>query len=77
MGYDFRIKGGFYPKKTGTYPWPCASEPERTIDLLEDDVLTKSDDGKYTVHTGICCFGIVLKDDEVKPIDDEVKLRLL
>jgi len=77
MGYDFSIKGGVRPKKAGRYPWPCAGSPNRTIELLEDDILTKSPDGTYMVHTGLGCFGIVMKDDEVERFEEVVKLRLL
>jgi len=45
---------------------------------LADDVLTKNPEtGKYMVHTGLGCFNIILKDEEVTPIEGEVHLRLL
>jgi hypothetical protein len=77
MGYKFTISGGVRVKADKEYPWPCASSPNRTIELFTDDVLTKSEDGTYMVHTGVGCFGIVLKDEEVEPIGKDVALRIL
>lgn len=77
MGRHFTIEGGVRPKAAGRYPWPCSGEPNRTIELLTDDVLTKSEDGTYMVHTGLGCFGIVLKDEEVEPIGKPVGLQML
>lgn len=82
MGYNFIVSNGVRVKKAGDYPWPPSKprdeeDKNRTIDLDTDDVLTKSPDGTYIVHTGLCCFGIVLRDDEVEPIEGDVKLRML
>lgn len=77
MGYNFTIKNGFRVKVRGIYPWPCADLPDRTLELFEDDVLTKQADGTYMKHTGLGTFGHVLKDDEVEPIGEEKHLRLL
>lgn len=57
----------FNPRHSGNYPWPCASEPGRTIELLESDVLTRHKDGAFMKHTGLGCFGIHLKPEEVVP----------
>lgn len=79
MGYSFTIKAehALKVKKDGHYPWPCQREKDRTIELFTDDVLTKNaDDGKYVIHTGLGCFGIVLADDEVEPWGRDVALRL-
>ena len=72
--YRFKVKNGFKVKKNANYPWPCASEKDRMLFLHVDDVLTKGADGKYTKHTGICKFGIILTDDEVEPIGKTIKL---
>ncbi len=81
MGYDFTIKNGVRVKKDGKYPWPALRcvppEPDRTIYLYTDDVLTRSEDGTYMKHTGLGCFNIVLRDDEVEPICNDSHLRLL
>lgn len=82
MAYVISIKkdDALRVKKDGVYPWPTLKcvppEPDRTIELFTDDVLTKGADGTYTVHTGICCFNIVLKDDEVEPWGRDVNLRI-
>lgn len=86
MGYNFTIKNGLRVKKDGRYPWPLKPEHQRpgtddanrTIELFTDDVLTKDPDtGRYMVHTGLGCFGIVLTDDEVEPIGKDSHLRLI
>jgi len=66
MGYNYKLDKYYVVKKEGKYLWPCKSQPNRTIELFTDDVLTKNDDGTFTVHTGICCFGICLKKNQVK-----------
>ena len=76
MGYTFEIDNYYQVKKDGEYPWPCATEKDRKIELFTDDVLTKGDDGLFTVHTGICCFGIVLKKEEVKFVKEKSKLQM-
>lgn len=78
MGYAFTIKNGFKVKARGEYPWPCASSPDRTIELFTDDVLTKDPkDGTYMKHTGLGCFGIKLTDEQVEPIDGPSHLQML
>ncbi len=52
-------------KKEKEYPWPCKAESERTILLFKDDVLTKNEEGTYTKHTGLCCFGIEIPDKDI------------
>lgn len=63
------MKPDFYklkPEYEGiSYPWPCESQPSRTIQLFDDDVLTKQDDGKYSKHTGLGCFGIEIPDEHL------------
>lgn len=67
---------GFYRLvKPGHYPWPCADEPNRTIELIDGDILTKDEDGSYRTHTGIMCFRIQLPDDAV--VYDEGTCRLV
>ena len=77
MGYKFTINGGVKVKKEGEYPWPWSGDENRKIMLYEDDVLTKSENGKYMKHTGVGCFDIILEDNEVEPIGKPVKLVML
>lgn len=77
MGYNFTIKNYYQVKKDGHYPAPCAADKNRKYELFTDDVLTKSEDGTYTVHTGLCICGIKLKWYQVKKVKDEVVLHLL
>lgn len=79
MGYGFTIKKkeGVRVKTEGLYPWPCGSDPDRMIKIYADDVLTKNPEtGKYMKQTGLGCFNIVLKDDEVQPLEKDVHLRI-
>jgi len=77
MGYNFTVKNGFRVKQDGEYPWPWPNDPNHTITLFTDDVLTKEEDGKYMKQTGIGCCNIVLTDEQVVPIDGEIKMRML
>jgi len=58
------------------YPWPCNSEPDRTIILFDDDVLTKAEDGTFTKHTGACCMWIQIPEEDLIYCTDEIKLRM-
>lgn len=71
--------GTYYrPKAHGHYRWRGADEPDRTIELFEDDVLTKDPKrGTFMVHTGIGCFGIVLTDAQVILGEKDVHLSLM
>ena len=79
MGYSFTLPKGiaFRVKKEGVYPWPWDGDKDRTIELFTDDVLTKSENGKYIKQTWLCCMNIVLNDDEVEPITEDTHLRML
>jgi len=78
MGYDFTIKSWYKIKhKEKEYPWPCEGKPDRMITLLDDDVLTKSDDGKFTIHTGMCCVGIIIPKEDLIKQDKPANLRLI
>lgn len=77
MGYSFTVSKYYRVKKAGKFPWPCGSEPDRTISLFLSDVLTSDGGGKYTKQTGFGCFGIELKDDEVELVTDPITLTML
>lgn len=77
MSYAFSIDGALRVKADKTYPWPCAPEPDRTIDLFDDDVLTKSEDGTYMKHTGLGCLHIVIPDEDLVPWGKPCELVML
>ena len=78
MGYRFNIKNYYKVKKEGQYPWPCKGYADRTIELFNDDVLTKdSEDGTFMKHTGLGCVGIILKDDEVYYVPETARLQMI
>src|SRR5688572_16952260 len=67
MGF-FRLK----PQHNGAeYPWPCGREPNRTIQIFADDILTKAppdspySPGTMTKHTGLGCWGIEVPDEHM------------
>jgi len=69
--------GWFTPVRDMVVPWPCAALPDRTIDLSVKDILTKDETtGKWMKHTGLGCFNIVLRDDQVKPLTQKVSLSM-
>ncbi len=79
MGYNFSVKGYYTIKHSEKkYPWPCPSEPNRTITLFNDDVLT-GDGGKntYMKHTGLGCFGIIVPEEDLIEHKKTVNMRLL
>ena len=78
MGHHFTLPKGssVNPNADGVYPWPCKSEPKRTIKLMKDDILSRMPDGTYQLITGPGCFGIVLTDAEVTVIDRDLKMRM-
>ena len=69
----YRIKEKEYVAK-----WPMSDRgnPDRTITLYDDDVLTKDpDNGTYMKHTGIACFNIQIPDDMVEFVDKPAELK--
>lgn len=77
MTRKFVISGGFRLKKAGTYPWPYAGNPNRTMELFEDDVFTKSADSTWMKHTGIGTFRHVIPEEDLEPIGKDVVLQFL
>jgi len=77
MGYKYTIDTYYRVKKDGEYPWPCGDEPNRKIELFTDDVLTVDEDGKYMKHTGLGCFGIILKKDQIELVTKPVHLQMM
>jgi hypothetical protein len=78
MGYDFSVDGWYkINQEELECAWPCGSEPNRTIKIFSDDVLTKSEDGTFMKQTGLGCFGIVISDEDVELQEKTVNLRLL
>tara|TARA_R110000824_G_scaffold12226_5_gene53512 strand:- start:6297 stop:6533 length:237 start_codon:yes stop_codon:yes gene_type:complete len=78
MGYQFKVIDGCRVKEDKEYPWPCASDPNRTIELFDDDVLTKDlENGTYMKHTGIGCFNIVIPDEDIEQIEGDTDLQMI
>lgn len=78
MGYSFSVNGYYTVKRESDYPWPCGPDPDRTIRLFSDDVLTKDPEtGCYMKHTGLGCFGIVIPDSDVEFHQDTARLAIL
>jgi len=81
MGRKFTIEGGVRVKVPGDYPWPYEGQPDRTVFLDRDDVLTEerasygTRRGSYAKHTGLCCYDIRLLQSEVEPWPEPVRLQ--
>lgn len=77
MGYSFTIAKSYRVKAAKEYPWPCASDPKRTLTIFTDDVLTLRDDGTFMKHTGLGTFGHVIPLPDVIEHDSETHLQML
>ena len=77
MGYNFKINRYYTVKEGKVYPWPCGSHPDRTIELFDDDILTKGENGTFTKQTGICCLNIKIPEEDVVFHDGPLDLRML
>lgn len=57
-------------------PWPMkdGSDDARTWTLYADDYLTKSEDGTFMCHTGVCVFNLKPDESKLEKIDRDVKL---
>jgi hypothetical protein len=78
MGYDFKVDGWYKLKhEEKECAWPCDSDPNRTIKIYSDDVLTKSKDGTFMKQTGLGCFGIVIPNEDVELQEKTAKLRMM
>lgn len=76
MGYNYSLSKYYKVVKAGEYPWPCKAQPNRTIEIFEDDVLSKTGDGEYFKQTGLGCMGIHIPDSDVVLIEDPITLRI-
>lgn len=74
MSYVYEIKNYYIVRKHGEYPWPCIFDKKRTIELTPEDVLTKNPDGTFVKHTGVGCFNIKLKSNQVKKVTNNKKI---
>lgn len=67
MARKFTVDGVFKPKVSGHYPWPWEGDKERTLELFDDDVLSRVGPDLYNTVTGLCCCNVRIKDSEVEP----------
>ena len=74
MAYAYEVTKYYVVRKNGEYPWPCLRDKKRTIELFTHDVLTKSGDGTFFKHTGMGCYGIILKPNQIKKSSNVAKL---
>jgi hypothetical protein len=71
---DIRLTKWFHVKAPKVYPWPCKPDPKRTFELWPDDVLTRSADGTYVKHSGLCMLGFVIPDEDIVEVNEPVRL---
>jgi hypothetical protein len=77
MGYEMKIDGYYRIKKDkDEYHWPCEIDKNRTITIFKEDVLSKGEKG-FIKHTGLCCFGIQIPDEDLEYHDSNAILRIL
>ena len=57
------------------YPWPCESQPDRTIELIQDDILVKTDTDTFTMLTGIAKLGILIPEADLH-LETEKTIRV-
>lgn len=62
--------------KPGHYPWPCEKDPSRAIEVFDDDVFTKTNENRYTMHTGLCKTNIQIPDELMVDHPDGTELAL-
>jgi hypothetical protein len=62
--------------KPGVYPWPCKGSPDRTLEIFDDDVLTRCERG-WMKHTGLACIGIKIPEDCMELWEEEPHLTLI
>ena len=65
MSYAYALPSYYTVRAKHKYPWPCASDPARTIELWPGDVLTKGKDG-MTKHNGRMMVGIQVPTTDLK-----------
>lgn len=68
------LKKHWRVKERKTYPWPCAPEPRRTIELFPEDILSKCPDGTVTKQSGLCMTNIRVPDGDLIEINEPLKM---
>ena len=60
-------------KETKIYPWPCESEPNRTIQVFagkDPDILTRVKPGIFNMRTGIFKMHILIPEKDIIEIKE-------
>jgi len=73
------VKDAMTVKKTKDYKW--GNELGRTLrifglDTSYPDVLTPYE-GAWMKHTGVCCFGIQIPEEDIMPFPGDVELEII
>lgn len=74
MAWEYSLDGYWTPRERKEYPWPCAMDPHRTIELGPGDVLTKAVNGTMTKHNGLCMVNIHVPENDLERVDGSVKM---
>ena len=74
MAWIYELKTHYRVKEQRTYPWPCAPEPKRTLELFPFDVLTKAKDGSVTKHNGLCMTGIIVPECDLVEVQEPLSM---
>ena len=74
MARAYKLDGHFTVLEKKTYPWPCAPNPKRTLELWPGDVLTKHPNGTLTKHNGLCMMNIRVPEGDLVEVPQNVRL---
>lgn len=76
MSYDYQLPRYYRVKENKVYPWPCEPMPDRTCEILTDDVLTLAEDGTFTKHTGLMTLRHQIPMEDVELVEKGVVLHV-
>jgi hypothetical protein len=78
MGYTYQLNEYYKIKyEEKEFPWPCKADPNRTITLFDDDILSRNDNGTYVKETEVCCTNIKIPDEDVIKFDDIITMQVM
>lgn len=72
----YRLKGYYTIKaENKIYPWPDVYNPVRKVELKNDDILSKSEDGTIILHGRHGGFGMLVPDEDLIYHHEEIILE--
>ena len=74
MAWSYKLEGHFTVHQKNIYPWPCAPDPTRTLELWPGDVLTKHPNGTITKHNGLCMMNIRVPEGDLVEVPQPIEM---